>query len=352
MACEVHPMDKRLLANMREEFTWAIKTLRNHPSIILWAGDNEIDAAYASGGNNPETNQITRVLIPELLAQHDPLRPYLPSSPYIPGSHFSAYHKKDIWVEQHLWGARDYYKAEFYKNSVSYFVSETGYHGCPNRESLEKIVDADCLWPCWNEQWTLHSSDQKGNDSRVRLMDDQIAQLFGFHAKNLDDFILASQISQAEAKKYFIERVRIGKPNGKSGIIWWNLLDGWPQMSDAVVDYFFSKKLAYSYIKRSQAPFALMMDEMANWCYPLIATNDTRDTAKGSYRVTNIEDGTVYAEGTFTVAPNENRELAKIRMMYSEQKMLLIQWNVNGKRAITTIFVECQALTLNNIKVG
>lgn len=71
-----------------------------------------------------------------------------------------------------------------------------------------------------------------------------------------EDYILASQISQAEAKKYFIERMRVGRPK-KTGIIWWNLLDGWPQMSNAVVDYFFTKKLAYEYIKQSQAPFCI-----------------------------------------------------------------------------------------------
>ena len=80
-------------------------------------------------------------------------------------------------------------------------------------------------------------------------MDDQIAQLFGIRADNIEDFSLASQISQAEAKKYFIERVRIKRPY-TGGILWWNLIDGWPQMSDAVVDYFYRKKIAYDYIKR------------------------------------------------------------------------------------------------------
>ena len=43
--------------------------------------------------------------------------------------------------------------------------------------------------------------------------------------------------------------------------LWWNLLDGWPQVSDAVVDHYFCKKLAYNYIKRSQQPVCLMFDE-------------------------------------------------------------------------------------------
>ena len=49
-------------------------------------------------------------------------------------------------------------------------------------------------------------------------------------------FGLASQIAQAEEKKTFIESTRPRKWN-TSSILWWNVIDGWPQFSDAVVDY-------------------------------------------------------------------------------------------------------------------
>ncbi|MGI5855985.1 MAG: glycoside hydrolase family 2 protein [Candidatus Merdivicinus sp.] len=331
MACQTCPLDETLLSNMETEFTHVIRTLRHHPSIVLWAGDNEIDEALNSGGIDPSANRITRELIPRLLVQHDPFRPYLPSSPYISSKNFAALQQgKDLLPERHLWGARDYYKADFYTQSQACFVSETGYHGCPCPESVRQIVDGDCVWPWDNEQWTLHSSDQHGNDSRVRLMADQIRQLFAFEPETLEEFSLASQISQAEAKKYFIERIRAGRPK-KSGILWWNLLDGWPQMSDAVVDYFFRKKLAYSYIKRAQAPFSLLIDEMRDWHYTLLAANDTLLPVTGSCRVSDIETGQLYWEGSFTAAPNRTTPIARIRMLYSEQRMLLLQWSAGGQ---------------------
>ena len=46
-------------------------------------------------------------------------------------------------------------------------------------------------------------------------MADQIAQLFAFQPDCLEDFSLASQISQAEAKKFFIERMRGWTPSEK-----------------------------------------------------------------------------------------------------------------------------------------
>ncbi len=326
MACQIVPMEEDFLKELRAEFTTVVRALRHHPSIILWSGDNEIDEGMASNGFNPENNVITRRLLPEIIAREDFQRPYLPSSPYLPGSVWDKYRKgEDVFVERHLWGARDYYKADFYKNSKAHFVSETGYHGCPARSSLEKMVTPKAIWPIFNEEWCLHSSDQRGNMGRVELMMNQVKQLFGFEPDNLNDFILASQISQAEAKKYFIERIRAKKPY-TGGVIWWNLLDGWPQMSDAVVDYFFEKKLAYSYIKRAEAPFTLLMDEMHDWHYDLIAANDTLKARKGSFRAEDIETGEVLAEGRYDVGPNENWVVAGIRLMYSDQRMLLLTW--------------------------
>lgn len=328
-ACILVSMDDDTMENIRQEATWAVRTLRSHPCIILWSGDNEIDQVVAGNGKRPGINLISRKLLPEVIDRNDTGRPYLASSPYVADSVYRKYQVEDIFPEAHQWGARDYYKADFYKFSKAHFVSETGYHGCPCLESVEKIVDADKVWPIFNEQWALHSSDQMGRMYRVQLMWDQIRQLFHFEPENIQDFILASQISQAEAKKYFIERVRIARPY-TSGIIWWNLLDGWPQMSDAVVDYFFQKKLAYSYIKRCQSPFALMIDEMKEWAYPLVASNDTLKTVEGTYQVMDIDSEEILAQGTHSVAPNENQCLCRIPMLYSDQRFLLIRWD-NGE---------------------
>lgn len=329
VACCFTSQEDEMLKNIRNEAEYIVKSLRNHPSLILWSGDNEVDEFCAFNKINPEINNINRKLLPEVVGENDVTRPYLESSPYLNGEYSDKY-PEDIFPERHLWGARDYFKASFYKDSKAHFVSETGYHGCPCRESLEKTVDKEYLWPIYNEQWILHSSDQVGRTHRVELMESQIEQLFGIKPDNLDDFIFASQVSQAEAKKYFIERVRIKKPY-TSGIIWWNMLDGWPQMSDAVVDYFFEKKLAYSYIKRSQEPFALMMDEMKDWNYTLVASNDTLSEKRGAYKVYDIENKDVLTEGEFKVSANSNKELAEIPLLYSDKKFLVMEWTIDGK---------------------
>lgn len=159
---------------------------------------------------------------------------------------------------------------------------------------------------------------------------DQIKQLFDFEPENIEDFVTASQISQAEAKKFFIERIRIKKPEA-SGVMWWNMLDGWPQMSDAVVDYFFDKKLAYYYIKRSQEPVVVMLEEMHDWVYTVVASNDTLQPAVLEYKVYDIDTDEVFAADKITVGANANLRAEAIRMMYTEKRFLVIEYKLNDK---------------------
>jgi beta-mannosidase len=164
-------------------------------------------------------------------------------------------------------GPRDYYKSRFYTESKASFISEIGYHGCPRLESLKKFIPEEYLWPWNNEYWRAHAVDhwrtRKRDYNRIELMANQVRELFGFIPEKIKDFILASQITQAEALKFFVERARLS--NKIWGIIWWNVMDCWPQISDAVVDYYFNKKLAYYYIKRVQEPFCIMVSEPEAW---------------------------------------------------------------------------------------
>ena len=333
MACGQYPETEQFMRNLADEVAKVVRKLRQHPSIILWAGDNEVDACFPQ--YDPNKNYLTRHLIPTVVRDNDIERPYLPSSPYISEKMFKEGNRSQIYgsrlVEDHLWGPRDYFKSNFYKENKAHFVSETGYHGCPSLSSIKKFITPDRVWPYHsNPEWILHSSDQRGNDMRVMLMEKQVRQLFGTVPTEAEDYILASQISQAEAKKYFVERMRVGRPD-KTGIIWWNLLDGWPQMSDAVVDYYFTKKLAYSYIKRSQAPFVIAADELTNWHLPIYACNDTLERRSGHLTVRAAESGDVIHECDFVAEANTITLIAKLPVYYSEQKVLIFEWDMGDE---------------------
>ncbi len=332
MACAMYPQDEGFQRQLAAEARSVVRRLRQHPSLALWAGDNECDAGYASLGQDPNRNALTRRVLPEVLWDEDPGRPYLPSSPYIDDVAWRTGLR--YLPEDHLWGPRDYFKGEYYPSALCHFASEIGYHGCPDRESLQRFLSIGKLWPYQNnEEWLLHCTSPVPGvdlyDYRVELMAKQVRVLFGVVPDNLDDFAFASQASQAEAMKFFIEMFRVAKWR-RTGIIWWNIVDGWPQLSDAVVDYFFRRKLAYGHIKRSQAPVCLMLRELQEGYQELVACNDTREEARLHCRVRDIDSGAVLFEGEATAAPDAVTPLGKIEWPDATTRFLLLDWTGPG----------------------
>lgn len=116
----------------------------------------------------------------------------------------------------------------------------------------------------------------------------------------------------------------------RTGIIWWNLLDCWPQFSDAIVDYYFVKKLAYHYIKRVQQPVCLMMDEQENWEHKIVMGNDSNETVKVSYIVEDGETGEPLLNGEAVSKANENKVVGAIRLIPGEKKLFILKWKIGS----------------------
>ncbi|MDR1061317.1 MAG: hypothetical protein LBL83_08960, partial [Clostridiales bacterium] len=340
MACAVYPQTPEFAGMLRAEAEKTVKRLRNHPSLLIWAGDNECDQAreWSGNGMDPNRNALTRELLPDVLAAHDWTRPYLPSSPYIDGAAFADGGER--MSETHLWGPRDYFKGPYYAESIAHFASETGYHGCPSPLSVRQFISGGKQWPPGNDEWNVHAAGMTAAGGpyayRIPLMAGQVRTLFGGDAGNLEDFARMSQISQAEAMKFFIERFRTVKWR-RTGIIWWNLIDGWPQFSDAIVDYYFRKKLAYFCIRRSQQPLCLMCAEPARGLLPLVAVNDRPSDAAFRYVVTDcFRQGETVAEGCGEARANSAAPLAEIPVPAGGPAFLLIEWTEGAQGATGT----------------
>ncbi|HUW33919.1 MAG TPA: glycoside hydrolase family 2 [Planctomycetota bacterium] len=327
MACAIYPHDADFQQRLAAEARAVVRRLRQHPCIVLWAGDNECDwCHYWLAMGDPNRNVLTRQVLPAVLHDEDPLRPYLPSSPCIDEEAHRA--GTDFLPENHLWGPRNYYKSEFYLGSLCHFVSEIGYHGCPEPESLRKFISPGKLWPYQNnEEWILHCTSPVPGlniaDYRVELMANQIRVLFGGVPDVLDGFAFASQAVQAEAKKFFIEFFR-GSKWRRTGIIWWNLIDGWPQFSDAVVDYYYAKKLAFEFIKRCQQDLLVLIREPAGAVQQVVAANDTLQPFELEYLVKDADTAEVLAGGHAIAAANAVTPLAEIPFDPERQRFYVI----------------------------
>jgi beta-mannosidase len=338
MACDVYPQSDDFAEKIRWEALSVVLKLRSHPSLALWAGNNENDLAFEN--LDPNNDRVSRRVLPEVLFAWDPARPYLPSSPWHTPAFIKSGGDERLLPEQHLWGPRGYYKAPFYTGTTAHFVSEIGYHGCPNRESLEKMFDKDYVHPWkqntfeWNDQWQTKASKYHQHshsmDGRNDLMLDQIKAVFGDVPADLDRFIFASQSVQAEAMKFFVEFWRMGKFR-RTGILWWNLRDGWPVISDAVTDYYCGKKLAYHYIKQVQHDACVMIGDAQEGGHPVAAVNDTRVEKQGGVTVRDLDTGKIIFAGGFVIPANGRTTVGHVPET-GAQAMWLIEYTIGHER--------------------
>ena len=335
LACALYPQTDEFAKIIEREAAAAVVKLRNHPSILLWSGDNEVDAMYYNFGYDlphVRNNRLTREVLPRVAASHDPFRFFLPSSPYIPLTVSG-----DLNVpEQHNWGPRDYFKGDFYRHSSAHFISEIGYHGCPAVSSMRQFIPEKDLWPIQNDAWDAHNTEytlcirDRGYD-RNQLMVDQVRDMFGTECESLEQLAMLSQISQAEAKKFFIEQTRLKKWR-RTGIIWWNMLDCWPQISDAVVDYYFHKKLAFYYIGRVQQPVCMVCAEPENWCHKIFLCNDSNEAHTVRYTVRDGETREALCMGEAVSPANENVCVGKVKTYSGVQRLIVMEWTLEDGR--------------------
>ena len=341
MGCTMYPQDAGFQKAIGEEIRSVVRKLRSHPCIALWSGNNEDDLVVTwslkAFGLDPNRDVVSRVTIPQALFETDPTRPYLPSSPYYGPEVVARGSREEDLPENHLWGPRGYYKDSFYTGASCLFASEMGYHGMPDRASLEEMFSPENVYPwsdvkarIWKEDWPTKSvrvyREEGYTPDRNNLMINQVHQLFGDVPEDLDSFIYASQTVQAEAMKYFVERFRGYKFAPRTGLLWWNIRDGWPVISDAVVDWYGRPKQAFRFIRNVQHNVCVMLcDDEDGAGLPLVVANDTRRPCKGNVTVSDVESGKTVFKGKYRVEENGRTEIARIPVPKG-QGMLLISY--------------------------
>ncbi len=257
-ACAVYPQSEEFLEIVRREAEAAVRRLRNHPSIVLWSGDNEVDCAYEwfNAGNPWRENKISRVVLPGVLERLDPSRPYIPSSPFSPDPSLPP--QDPLQGDQHIWHHGTPFWADVYMRSQARFPSEIGHLSCPNLETVEAMLAPENRWPPDNRAWDEHFGslyDWNFFPKRREKMEQAIEAWLGQVPDDLETYIVASQLLQAEAYKCWAEYFRLRKDGWRSGgILLWNLADCWPQFSDAIVDYFLRPKLACNLVRLAYKP--------------------------------------------------------------------------------------------------
>ncbi len=253
-ACGMYPSDKSFLAQVGNEIKHHVIRLRNHPSVVLWCGNNEILEGYHTWGWKDELNgfadeafesykRIFHELIPGILEELDPTRPYWPSSPFSGEESIISLKSGDY----HYWDiVKKILPITSYQENIGRFMSEYGFKSYPSLKTIEEFAGTD--------GHNIHSETMEfhqGWPGGAELVEKNL-EWFYLLPSNFNDFIYLSQLLQADAIKGAIEAHRRAKPYCM-GTLYWQFNDCWPTASWAGIDYFgrwkalqYQLKTAYS----------------------------------------------------------------------------------------------------------
>jgi len=238
-ACGHYPEDNEFLKLVEKEVEATVRRLRNHPSIVLWCGNNEDEMFDYYSGFGLTRQKKDFEVIPKVLERLDPSRPYWPSSPW-GGSHPNDPSEGD----RHNWDVYHGLKPiEHYLEDEARFLSEFGMQALPCLKTLKRFLPHDKMWPI-NEYWHYH----------FHYPEKVIPYIMEFgDPRNLREYVFFSQLAQAEALKTAIEHCRRRKFKC-GGALYWSFNAPWPNMCWEIVDYYGVPKMAYYFVKRSFSP--------------------------------------------------------------------------------------------------
>jgi beta-mannosidase len=149
--CANYPAYPLYLANVEKEAIQNIHRLRNHPSIVLWAGNNEDyqSIEHLSLRYDPSTQDynswlranfparyIYEICLPRIMKAECTSVPYRPSSPFGNGSSFGDIHQRNVWG-----GNMEPYQR--LPDIGGRFVSEFGMQAYPHVSMLKKCITRD-----------------------------------------------------------------------------------------------------------------------------------------------------------------------------------------------------------------
>ncbi|MFC7496355.1 MULTISPECIES: glycoside hydrolase family 2 protein [unclassified Nocardioides] len=284
LACAAYAEEEPLRSEIVAEARDNVVRLMPHPSLVLWNGGNENLWGHEDWGWKDELGSASwggryaTELLPDVVAELDPTRPYCDNSPYTPGRAADDVHPNDPDHGTHhqweVWNRIDY---RAYRDEVPRFCSEFGYQAPPAWRTLRDWVHADgggpledAADPIEDPVFLLHQKAADGNEKLARGMAPHLGAPDSF-----TDWHWATQLQQARAVRYAVEHHRSWWPRTTGSVVW-QLNDCWPVTSWAAIDSEERPKPLWFALQQANAPRILAIVERDGG--PAIAAvNDTEE---------------------------------------------------------------------------
>ncbi len=342
----LYPASQSFFESVRQEAADNIKRLRNHPSLGLWCGNNEVETGWFDWGWKKrfpasfweDYKQLFHDVLPGACATWDPGRPYWPSSPSSnledkPNAQSAGdVHYWDIWL--------DGLPFKSYQAVVPRFLSEYGFQSFPNFKTIEWFTGSIDL-QLESPAMAAHQKGDRGTE-RIRKA---VSQIYG-EPKDFASFVYLSQLTQAEAIRTGAEHLRRNRPRAM-GSLYWQINDCWPAISWSGIDYFGRWKALHYYARRFYQD-VLVSPYEENGEIKIAVASDRTAPAKAVLKAQVIRfDGTALLEARkqVTLAPMKSevhwtlRQAALLEGRDSRQLLLNCQLFLDGVRVSSNRFL-------------
>ncbi len=366
-SCALYPADKAWLAEIRLEVTYQIKRLRDHGSIALWCGDNEVVGALTWFKESKASRDRYIIdyarqsqVLGDAVEQADGTRMFWPSSPCAGPGDFSDCWHDDRNGDMHYWevwhGSKPF---DSYYDVTPRFCSEFGYQSFPSLDTVKKY--------CPPEEFNVTSPVMEWhqrNDGGNQRINEMFSRYFRLPSA-FPAFLYLSQVQQALAIKIAVEHWRHLQPTCM-GTIYWQLNDNWPVASWSSLEYSGKWKQLHYHARRFFAPvivsaFQTKTDELELW-----VTNDRPEPATATVTAQVIGfDGTIIGSEklTITVAAGSAQLLTKrpvstFAATVAERGTRFLQLSLSAQaggssftHVNTHVFTEYKRCTLADAKI-
>jgi len=228
---------KDFLEKLSDAATRAIKTKRNHTSLVIWTGGNELTHADCKPATYEDANIA---MLKALVERNDPEHLFLPTTPSGPvyTTIFTSEHNHDVHSP---W---EYYPETHYKN---YNMLKLLLH---SEFGISSMSDSIPLFMKKNEPDSdkYNTNNHHGEYWWHSYRRDK--SIYG-EFERIEDYIPYSQWTQAEGLRYVIETERRMAPYASGSMIW-QVNEPWPNCDCTnLIDYFGRPKMAYYWVKKA-----------------------------------------------------------------------------------------------------
>ncbi|XP_021186388.3 beta-mannosidase [Helicoverpa armigera] len=266
-ACSMYPTDNYFISSVREEIEQNVLRLQHHPSIAVWAGNNENEVALRGNWYDTyplfdkyksEYIKLYVDTIKPIVEDLDPGRRYLVSSPsngreserenYIATNpydpHFGDTHYYNYFADN--WDMDTYPKTRF--------ASEYGFQSMPSLKTMRTATNKDDDFHV-RSKYSEHRQHSPNGYSYIEAQITRRMKLKEDDPKYFEKFVFYSQISQAMAIKTETELYRQDQANWYTmGALYWQLNDVWQAPSWSGIEYGGKWKMLHYFAKSFFAP--------------------------------------------------------------------------------------------------